>query len=109
MLDKAFNGEFDREEALLRFGEMYATAIAGDGSVERGLVELAIGGELGGGAALLRLATLHLLNELLSEDLRFGVRAYAGGGIYRIAAYGGDAARFKRLLAVSAPSAGGGD
>jgi len=80
MLDKAFNGEFDREEALLRFGEMYATAIAGDGSVERGLVELAIGGELGGGAALLRLATLHLLNELLSEDLKFGVRAYAGGG-----------------------------
>jgi hypothetical protein len=87
---------------------MYATAIAGDGSVERGLVELAIGGELGGGAALLRLATLHLLNELLPEDLRFGVRAYAGGGIYRIAAYGGDAAKLMRLLAVAAPSAGGG-
>jgi len=106
MLDKA-KGGFDREEALLRFGEMYATAIAGDGTVGPREVELAVGGELGGGAALLRLATLHLLNELLSEDLKFGVRAYAGGGIYRIAAYGGDAARFKRLLAVSAPSAGG--
>jgi len=32
MLDKALEGKFDREEALLRFGEMYATAIAGDGS-----------------------------------------------------------------------------
>ncbi|MDT7881811.1 MAG: hypothetical protein RRB51_04770, partial [Thermoproteus sp.] len=31
MLEKAFRGEFDRREALLRFGEMYATAIAGDG------------------------------------------------------------------------------
>jgi hypothetical protein len=26
MLDKALRGEFDREEALLIFGEMYATA-----------------------------------------------------------------------------------
>jgi hypothetical protein len=69
---------------------------------------LTVGGELGGGAALLRLATLHLLNELLSEDLRFGVRTYAGGGIYRIDAYGGDAAKLTRLLAVAAPSAGGG-
>ncbi|MFP3349713.1 MAG: PaRep2b protein, partial [Thermoproteus sp.] len=108
MLDKALRGGFDREEALLRFGEMYATAIAGDGSVERGLVVLVVGGELGGGATLLRLAALHLLNELLPEDLRFGVRTYAGEGIYRIAAIGGDAARLKRLLAVSAPSAGGG-
>ncbi len=92
---------------MLRFGEMYATAIAGDGAVEPREVALTVGGELGGGAALLRLATLHLLNELLPEDLKFGVRAYAGGGIYRIAAYGGDAARLKRLLAVAAPSAGG--
>jgi hypothetical protein len=36
MLDKALKGEFDREEALLIFGEMYATAVAGDGSVGRG-------------------------------------------------------------------------
>ncbi|MFP3349549.1 MAG: PaRep2b protein [Thermoproteus sp.] len=113
MLDKA-RGEhdkreaFDREEALLRFGEMYATAIAGDGSVGSDRVEPAIGGELGGGAALLRLAALHLLNELLSEDLRFGVHTYVGEGIYRITATGGDAARLMRLLAVSAPSAGGG-
>ena len=109
MLDKAARGEFDGKEALLWFGEMYATAIAGDGSVERGLVELAVGGELGGGAALLRLAALHLLNGLLPDGLRFGVRTYAGGGrYYDIAAYGGDAARLMRLLAVSAPSAGGG-
>jgi len=87
---------------------MYATAIAGDGSVERGLVVLAVGGELGGGVALLRLATLRLLNQLLPEDLKFGVRTYAGEGIYRIAATGGDAARLKRILAVTAPSAGGG-
>jgi hypothetical protein len=79
------------------------------------LVELAVGGELGGGAALLRLATLHLLNQLLAEaqkpepdELKFGVRVYIGEGVYRIAAYGGDAARFMRILAVTAPSAGGG-
>jgi hypothetical protein len=113
ILDKAARGEFDkgeafdREEALLRFGEMYATALAGDGSVERGLVVLAVGGELGGGAALLRLAALHLLNGLLPEDLKFGVRTYAVMGSYHIAATGEDAARPMRLLAVSAPSAGG--
>jgi hypothetical protein len=62
MLEKALRGEFSREEARLLFGEMYATAVAGDGSVESGRVVLAVGGELGGGAALLRLATLYLLN-----------------------------------------------
>jgi hypothetical protein len=114
MLDKALRGKFDREKALLIFGEMYATALAGDGTVGHRLVELAVGGELGGGAALLRLATLHLLNQLLAEaqkpehELKFGVRVYIGEGVYRIAAYGGDAARFMRLLAVTAPSAGGG-
>ena len=114
MLDKA-RGEhdkreaFDREEALLRFGEMYATAIAGDGTVESRKVELAVGGELGGGAALLRLATLHLLNGLLPKDLKFGVHTYVGEGrYYNIAATGDDAARLMRILAVSAPSAGGG-
>ncbi len=113
MLDKAARGEhdkreaLDRREALLWFGEMYATAIAGDGTVGPRRVGPAVGGGLGGGAALLRLAALHLLNGLLPEDLKFGVRTYAGGGIYRIAAYGGDAARLKRLLAVAAPSAGG--
>jgi len=109
MLDKALRGGFDRREALLRFGEMYATAIAGDGSVESRRVVLTVGGELGGGAALLRLAALHLLNGLLPEDLRFGVHTYVGEGrYYDIAAYGGDAARLMRILAVSAPSAGGG-
>jgi len=33
MLGKALRGEFSREEAVLRFGEMYATALAGDGHV----------------------------------------------------------------------------
>jgi hypothetical protein len=108
MLDKALNNEFNREEARLIFGEMYATALAGDGAVGPYDVWLTVGGELGGGAALLRLATLHLLNRLLSDELKFGVRVYIGEGVYRIAAYGEDAARFKRLLAVSAPSAGGG-
>ena len=108
MLEKALRGEFDREEALLRFGEMYATAIAGDGSVGPRRVVLTVGGELGGGAALLRLATLHLLNELLPDGLKFGVRTYVKEGrYYDIAAYGGDAARLMRLLAVAAPSAGG--
>jgi len=108
MLDKALNNEFDREETLLLFGEMYATAIAGDGTVGRRLVELAVGGELGGGAALLRLATLHLLNQLLPGELKFNVWIYVKRGrYYYIAAYGEDATRFMRLLAVSAPSAGG--
>jgi hypothetical protein len=123
MLDKALRGEFDKGEALLWFGEMYATAIAGDGYVESRRVEpafggglgggatrvqLAVGGELGGGAALLRLATLRLLNELLPDGLRFGVRVYVmEGRNYDIAAYGEDAARLKRFLAVTAPSAGG--
>jgi len=51
---------------------------------------------------------LHLLNKLLPEDLRFGVRVYViGGRNYDIAAYGEDAARLMRLLAVAAPSASG--
>jgi len=109
MLDKALRGGFDRREALLRFGEMYATAIAGDGTVVSRGVVLVVGGELGGGAALLRLAALHLLNGLLPDGLRFGVRTYVKEGrYYRIAATGEDAVRFKRLLAATAPSAGGG-
>jgi hypothetical protein len=108
MLDKALNSEFSREEAVLRFDEMYATALAGDGHVGHRLVVLAVGGELGGGAALLRLAALLLLNQLLSDKLKFGIRTYvARDRYYYIAATGEDAARFKRLLAVSAPSAGG--
>jgi hypothetical protein len=108
MLDKALNNEFDREKALLLFGEMYATAIAGDGTVGRKLVELAVGGELGGGAALLRLATLLLLNQLLPDERKFGIRTYVvRDRYYYIVAYGEDVARFTRLLAVSAPSASG--
>jgi hypothetical protein len=108
MLDKALRAGFDRGEALLYFGEMYATAVAGDGTVGPDDVMLAVGGELGGGAALLRLATLHLLNQLLSDELKFNARLRVGQSVYRIAARGEDAARFMRLLAVSAPSAGGG-
>ncbi|MFZ8806737.1 MAG: PaRep2b protein [Pyrobaculum sp.] len=109
MLDKALEGEFDREETLLWFGEMYATAIAGDGTVGPSMVKLTVGGELGGGAALLRLATLHLLNQLLPKELTFNVRIYVERGRnYNIVATGGDAARFKRFLTVAAPSAGGG-
>jgi hypothetical protein len=108
MLDKALNNEFDKEKALLYFGEMYATAIAGDGTVEQRRVELAVGGELGGGAALLRLATLLLLNKLLPDERKFGIRTYVVmDRYYYIVAYGEDVARFTRLLAVSAPSAGG--
>jgi len=108
MLDKALHNEFDREEALLIFGEMYATAVAGDGSVRWRGVALVVGGELGGGAALLRLATLHLLNELLTKELKFDAQVYVmNGRYYNITAYGENAVRFMRLLAVSAPSAGG--
>jgi hypothetical protein len=108
MLDKALRGEFGREKALLIFGEMYATAVAGDGTVGPDYVRLVVGGELGGGAVLLRLATLYLLNELLPDELKFDARVYLEEGrYYRIAASGEDAARLKRLLAVSAPSAGG--
>ncbi len=114
MLDKARNKEFDRKEALRIFGEMYATAVAGDGTVGPDRIVLAVGGELGRGAALVRLATLHLLNQLLAEaqkpepdELRFNVRVYIGEDVYRIAGYGENAARFNRILAVTAPSAGG--
>jgi hypothetical protein len=109
MLDKALRAGFDRGEALLYFGEMYATAVAGDGTVGPREIRLAVGGELGGGAALLRLAALHLLNQLMPDKLKFNVRIYMGEGrYYIIAASGENAARFMRLLAVSAPSAGGG-
>ncbi len=114
MLDKALNDNDDpnreknRERARLFFGEMYATALAGDGTVGPDRVTLTVGGELGGGAALLRLATLHLLNQLLPKELKFDVRAYVGEGrYYRIAATSENAVKLKRLLAVSAPSAGG--
>jgi hypothetical protein len=108
MLDKALNEEFDRERAKLIFGEMYATAVAGDGHVGPGEVKLTVGGELGGGAALLRLAALHLLNQLLPNELKFNARIYVGEGrYYRIAAYGENTAGLMRFLAVSAPSAGG--
>jgi len=107
MLEKALRGEFDREKARLLFGEMYATALAGDGSVGPREIRLAVGGELGGGATLLRLAALYLLNELLSKEPKFDVRVYVSEGIYNIAAFGENAVRFMRLLAVSAPSAGG--
>jgi hypothetical protein len=107
MLDKALNGKFNKEETLLYFGEMYATALAGDGTVWPRRVELTVGGELGGGATLLRLASLHLLNQLLSKELKFDVRTYMGEDVCRIVAYGENAARFNRLLAVTAPSAGG--
>ncbi|MEM4652013.1 MAG: PaRep2b protein, partial [Pyrobaculum sp.] len=107
MLEKALRGEFDREEALIIFGEMYATAVAGDGTVGSKRVELAVGGELGGGAALLRLAALHMLNGLLPKELKFNARAYMGKSVYNITATGENAAGLMRLLAVSAPSAGG--
>ena len=107
MLDKALSGKFDREEALLIFGEMYATAVAGDGHIGQRSVILTVGGELGGGAALLRLATLHLLNQLQPDKRKFGVRTYVKRGVYNITARGENAVRFKRFLAVTAPSAGG--
>jgi len=107
MLDKALRDEFDREEALLRFGEMYATAVAGDGTVGPREIGLTVGGELGGGVALLRLAALYTLSQLLSNKLEFNTQVHAESSIYRIAAYGEDAAKFMRFLAVCAPSAGG--
>jgi len=87
---------------------MYATAVAGDGTVGRRSVVLAVGGELGGGAALLRLAALHMLSQLLPDELKFDVRVYVrNGSLYNITAYGEDAAGLVRLLAVTAPSASG--
>jgi hypothetical protein len=108
MLDKALRGEFDREKALCIFGEMYATASAGDGAVGPYDVWLTVGGGLGGGSAPLRLATLQLLNRLLPDELKFNAWVYVGKGVYNIAATSEDAARLMHLLAVSAPSAGGG-
>jgi hypothetical protein len=108
MLDKALNNEFDREKALLIFGEMYATAVAGDGAVGPYDVWLTVGGEPGGGAALLRLATLYLLNQLLPDEMKLGIRTYVKEGrYYSIVSTGEDAVKLKRFLAVTAPSAGG--
>jgi DNA-binding Lrp family transcriptional regulator len=108
MLDKALRGELSREEALLIFGEMFATAVAGDGSVGPREVVLTVGGELGGGAALLRLVALLLLNQLLPDKLKFNARVHVGESRYYIIATSGEnAARFMHLLAVTAPSAGG--
>jgi hypothetical protein len=107
MLDKALRGGFDTEKALFLFGEMFATMLAGDGSVGQRRVVLTVGGEFGGGAALLRLAALHLLNQLLPKELKFNARIYVDEGVYNITASGENAARFKHLLAVTAPSAGG--
>jgi hypothetical protein len=108
MLDKALNNEFNREKALRIFGEMYATVVARDGHVGPDEVKLTVGGELGGGATLLRLATLHLLRQLLPDELKFGAQAYVrNGSLYNITARGEDAARLMRFLAVAAPSAGG--
>jgi len=77
--------------------------------VEPREAKLAVGGELGGGAALLRLAALRLFNDLLPDGLKFDMHMYmVGGKNYVITAYGEDAARLMRLLAASAPSAGGG-
>jgi hypothetical protein len=108
MLDKALRGEYSREKARLLFGEMYATAIAGDGTVGPDGIMLTVGGELGGGAALLRLATLHLLNQLLSDEWKFDIRTRVKEGrYYYITASGRKAVGLRRLLAVTAPSAGG--
>jgi len=45
VLDNALRGELDREEALLRFSEMLATAITGDGSVGAEEGRAAVGGD----------------------------------------------------------------
>jgi hypothetical protein len=88
MLDKALRGKYPKREALLHSGEMLAGAIEGGDSVGSNKVELAVGGELGGGAALLRLAALRLLNELLNELLsnkvKFNVQLYTGVGTYYV-------------------------
>jgi len=48
------------------------------------------------------------MSRILPDELKFGIRTYVDGGrYYRIDAYGEDAARLKRFLAISAPSAGG--
>jgi hypothetical protein len=108
MLDKALKGEFNRERAKLLFDEMYATAVAGDDTVGPDEIMLTVGGELGGGAALLRLAALHLLNQLLPDELKFNSRAYMKRGrYYDITAGGENAVGLRRLLAVTAPSDGG--
>jgi hypothetical protein len=52
---------------------------------------------------------LHLLNQLLPDELKFGVRTYVERDrYYYMAAHGENATKLKRLLAVTAPSAGGG-
>jgi hypothetical protein len=58
-------------------------------------------------AALLRQAKLLELEQSRPDELKFNARIYVSEDVYNITASGEDAARFMRLLAVSAPSAGG--
>jgi hypothetical protein len=69
---------------------------------------LIVGGELGGGAALLHLAALHLLSQPLPDELKFGMRTYVKEGrYYNIVSTGENTAGLVRPLAVTAPTAGG--
>jgi hypothetical protein len=109
MLDKALNERIRQRGGVAHLRRDVCNCGGGRRHVESKRVELTVGGELGGGAALLRLATLHLLNQLLPDELKFNARIYVKKDrYYDIAAYGENAARFMRLLAVTAPSAGGG-
>jgi PaRep2b protein. len=67
----------ERQTALWRFGLAFAAAVAGDGSVRRGDIQLVSGD---GGAALLWLAALQKAGELAG----FKPRLYVGDRYYRV-------------------------
>jgi hypothetical protein len=75
MLDKALRGD-STERRRCSSSARCTQLRCGRRHVGPDKVELTVGGELGGGAALLRLATLHLLNQLQLNELKFGIRTY---------------------------------
>ncbi len=76
MLDKVLRGGFDREKALLIFGEMYATAVAGDSTVGRRSVVLAVGGgwAVGRASAPSHVASAQSASARRVEVLRADIR-----------------------------------
>jgi hypothetical protein len=113
MLEKALRGKFSREEARLLFGEMYATALAGDGYVGPGAIMLAVGGELGGGAEfgkgkggkkLLRIKITAEVDGVRGEYTitfgRYGRNAALGFAVARADVPGGREADAERFAAV---------
>ena len=81
----------ERQEALWRFALAFTAAVAGDGSVMRGVVRLTSGD---GGAALLWLTVLQKAGELAG----FKPRLYVEGRLYHVGVLGMENAAAKAAV-----------